>query len=127
MTVPLDVRNDIRSMDADGVPRAEIAKRLRVSRNTVAKYADMEDMSPEPPLPERRRRPALEGHETWVESVLEADLGAPRKQRHTAKRVFDRLVCVLSISFERKSHLVLSRFRIGAQGPSAPRRPSGRA
>ena len=46
MTVPLDVRNDIRSMDADGVPRAEIAKRLRVSRNTVAKYADMEDMSP---------------------------------------------------------------------------------
>ena len=92
MTVPLDVRNDIRSMDADGVPRAEIAKRLRVSRNTVAKYADMEDMSPEPPLPERRRRPALEGHETWVESVLEADLGAPRKQRHTAKRVFDRLV-----------------------------------
>ena len=92
MTVPLDVRNDIRSMDADGVPRAEIAKRLRVSRNIVAKYADMEDMSPEPPLPERRRRPALEGHETWVESVLEADLGAPRKQRHTAKRVFDRLV-----------------------------------
>ena len=92
MTVPLDVRNDIRSMDADGVPRAEIAKRLRVSRNTVAKYAGMEDMSPEPPLPERRRRPALEGHETWVESVLEADLGAPRKQRRTAKRVFDRLV-----------------------------------
>ena len=92
MTVPLDVRNDIRSMDADGVPRAEIAKRLRVSRNTVAKYADMEDMSPEPLLPERRRRPALEGHETWVESVPEADLGAPRKQRHTAKRVFDRLV-----------------------------------
>ena len=92
MTVPLDVRNDIRSMDADGVPRAEIAKRLRVSHNTVAKYADMEDMSPEPPLPERRRRPALEGHEAWVESVLEADLGAPRKQRHTAKRIFDRLV-----------------------------------
>ncbi len=69
-----------------------LAKRLRVSRNTVAKYADMEDMSPEPPLPERRRRPALEGHEAWVESVPGAGLGAPRKQRHTAKRVFDRLV-----------------------------------
>lgn len=63
-----------------------------MSRNTFAKYADMEDMSAEPPLPERRRRPALEGHEAWVESVLETDLGAPRKQRHTAKRVFDRLV-----------------------------------
>lgn len=44
MTVPLDVMNDIRSMDAGGVPRAEIARRLGVSRNTVAKHADMEDM-----------------------------------------------------------------------------------
>ena len=41
MTVPLDMRNDIRAMDADGVARAEIARRLHVSRNTVAKYADM--------------------------------------------------------------------------------------
>ena len=92
MTVPLDTRNDIRSMDADGVPRAEIARRLRVSRNTVAKYADMEDMSPAAPVPARRERPALGEHAGWVESVLEADLGAPRKQRHTARRIYDRLV-----------------------------------
>ena len=92
MTVPLDMRNDIRAMDADGVARAEIARRLHVSRNTVAKYADMEDMSPVAPVPAGRRRPALEGHEGWLESVLEADLSAPRKQRHTARRVFDRLV-----------------------------------
>ena len=92
MTVPLDVMNDIRSMDAGGVPRAEIARRLGVSRNTVAKYADMEDMSPAAPEPAPRSRPALAGHEAWVESVLESDLGAPRKQRHTAKRVYDRLV-----------------------------------
>lgn len=43
--MPLDIRNDIRSMDADGVSRSEIARRLHVSRNTVSKYADMEDMS----------------------------------------------------------------------------------
>lgn len=92
MTVPLDVRNDIRSMDADGVPRAEIARRLHVSRNTVAKYADMEDMSPAAPVPVRRGRPALGDDAGWAESVLEADLGAPRKQRHTAKRIYDRLV-----------------------------------
>lgn len=48
MTVPLDMRNDIRSMDADGVPNAEIARRIHASRNAVAKYADMEDMSPAP-------------------------------------------------------------------------------
>ena len=92
MTVPLDTRNDIRSMDAEGLPRAEIARRLHLSRGTVAKYADMEDLSPAPPVPEPRPHPALEGHAGWVDAVLEADLGAPRKQRHTAKRIYDRLV-----------------------------------
>ena len=77
MTVPLDMMNDIRSMDAGGVPRAEIARRLGASRNTVAKYADGEDMSPAAPAPAPRSRPALAGHEAWVESVLESDLGAP--------------------------------------------------
>ncbi len=92
MTVPLDVRNDIRSMDAEGVPRAEIARRLHLSRNTVARYADMADMSPEPPVPADRPHPAIGPHAGWIDDLLEADLGAPRKQRHTAKRIYDRLV-----------------------------------
>lgn len=75
MTVPLDTVNDIRSMDAAGRSRSEIARVLHVSRNTVAKYADMEDMSPAAPMPQRRGRPALEGNEEWVIGVLEADLG----------------------------------------------------
>lgn len=75
MTVPLDTVNDIRSMDAAGRSRSEIARMLHVSRNTVAKYADMEDMSPAAPMPQRRGRPALEGNEEWVAGVLEADLG----------------------------------------------------
>ncbi|WP_417574064.1 ATP-binding protein, partial [Parolsenella catena] len=52
----------------------------------------MEDMSPAAPMPQRRDRAALEGSEEWVAGVLEADLGAPRKQRHTARRIYDRLV-----------------------------------
>jgi len=52
---PLDMRNDIRSMDADGVPSAEIARRPHASRNAVVEHADMEDMSPAPPLPAERR------------------------------------------------------------------------
>ena len=92
MTVPLDTRQSIREMDAGGVPRAEIARALGVSRNTVAKYADMEDMSPAAPVAPRRPHPATDDHAAWIESVLEADLGAPRKQRHTARRIYDRLV-----------------------------------
>lgn len=79
-------------MDAAGRSRSEIARALRVSRNTVAKYANMEDMPPAAPMPQRRGRPALEGNEEWVAGVLEADLGAPGKQRHTARRIYDRLV-----------------------------------
>ena len=41
MTVPLGTVNDMRSMDAAGRSRSEAARVLRVSRNTVAKYADM--------------------------------------------------------------------------------------
>ena len=98
MTVPLDTVNDIRSMDAAGRSRSEIARMLHVSRNTVAKYADMEDMSPAAPMPRRRGRPALEGNEEWVAGVLEADLGAPRKQRHTARRLYERFVRELRLA-----------------------------
>lgn len=94
MVVPLDDVNDIRAMDAAGVPRAEIARRLGLSRNTFAKYADMvADMSPAAPEARARRRRALSREDAaWVDAVLVADLGAPRKQRHSARRIYDRLV-----------------------------------
>lgn len=92
MTVPLDMQQDIREMDAWGVPRAEISRRLGVSRNTVAKYADMGDMSPSAPVGGGRPHPATDAYAGWLDALLEADRGAPRKQRHTAKRIFDRLV-----------------------------------
>ena len=92
MTVSLDEQEDIRRMDRDGVPRSRIARELGVSRNTVAKYADMRDMSPEPPLARRRARPATDGLSRRVDAILEADLSVPGKQRHTAKRACDRAV-----------------------------------
>ncbi len=79
-------------MDGDGAPRSRIARELGVSGNTVAKYADMRDMSPEPPLARRRARPATGGLARRIDAIPEADLSAPGKQRHTAKRVCDRAV-----------------------------------
>jgi len=37
------------------------------------------------------RRPKLDAFVSTIEHWLEEDLKVPRKQRHTAKRVFDRL------------------------------------
>ena len=116
MTVPLDTVNDIRSMDAAGRSRSEAARMLRVSRNTVAKYAGMEDMSPAAPMPRRRGRPAPEGNEEWVAGALEADLGAPRKQRHAARRIYDRLVAECGYAGSYSTVQRLARAAAGGEG-----------
>jgi transposase len=43
-------------------------------------------------LSEVRRKPKLGEHLEWIEAVLESDKAMPRKQRHTASRLFERLV-----------------------------------
>ena len=62
-----------------------------MARDTVAKYAGREDCSPGP---ERSvSRPSkLDPFRATVDGWLQADRFMPRKQRHTAKRVYDRLV-----------------------------------
>lgn len=61
-----------------------------MDRATVAKYADMDDMTPKPPM-DRRRGSKIDPYAALVDGWLEADRMLPRKQRHTAKRVHDRL------------------------------------
>ena len=71
MTVPLSTRQAIGELDAGGTSRAQMARDLHVSRNTVRKYADMEDMSPAAPV-SARPHPATDADAAWVGSVLEA-------------------------------------------------------
>ncbi|MCI1748699.1 MAG: hypothetical protein LKI24_11805 [Acidipropionibacterium sp.] len=93
MTVTKKVQTQIRQLDAAGVPGREIARRLAVSRDSVAKYANLEDCSPQPPRPIRHPRASvIAPFADVIDHWLTADRGHPRKQRHTAKRVFDRLV-----------------------------------
>lgn len=61
-----------------------------MDRATVAKYADMDDMTPKPPM-DRRRGSKIDPYAALVDEWLEVDRMLPRKQRHTAKRVHDRL------------------------------------
>ena len=91
MTVPTPIRQRIRILDARGVSWRRISKEVGVPRQTVRKYAQLEDCSPEPPA-----RPAavskLDPYKPLIGKWLEADRFMPRKQRHTARRVYDRLV-----------------------------------
>lgn len=80
----------IRTLDADGVPGRKIAAELRISRNTVAKYVNQVDFSPTPPAVQVTSR--VDAYANIVEEWLLDDLRQPRKQRHTGRRVYDRLV-----------------------------------
>jgi transposase len=92
MTVPMSVQEDIRRLDAQGVPGREIARRLGVSRDSVAKYAGLQDCSPRPVVAHvRPGGSVLTGFAGIIDGWLTDDARRPRKQRHTAKRVFDRL------------------------------------
>lgn len=94
MTVPMPIIEDIRRLDREGMSGRQIACRLGVSRDSVAKYLAVEDFSP--PVPARPRRNArlvmTEQVCAFIAGILEEDRGTPRKQRHTAKRIYERLV-----------------------------------
>lgn len=91
MTKPVSIQQRIRILDAQGVSWREIARRIGVSRDTVRKYATMEDRSPKPAAG-KGRRSLIDAHSGTVDSWLSADRLMPRKQRHTARRVYARLV-----------------------------------
>jgi len=80
----------IRTMHREGHNITEIAEALKLSRPTVRKYLGMDDFSQ--PVPQEARRPSkLDPYKGTVMEWLEADRKVWRKQRHTAKRVFERL------------------------------------
>lgn len=89
--MPRSTQECIRELRIRGKSQREVAASLGVSRNTVAKY-EAADLSPRPPVRPVPSSPTMAPYADVVAGWLEADAGAPRKQRHTARRVFDRLV-----------------------------------
>lgn len=80
----------IRQRFAAGDSIRKIAREEKVSRETVKKYIEKDDFSPKPPV--ACRRPSmLDSHKGFVDAVLESDKGNWHKQRHTAKKIFERL------------------------------------
>lgn len=70
---------------------SDIAKKLGCDWRTVRKYVDKEDFNLDPPKPEAEPVSKLNKFKPDIDKWLISDKGAPRKQRHTAKRVYRRL------------------------------------
>jgi transposase len=81
------IRRDRR---VDGLSIRALADRHGVHRRTIRQALDNAD-----PLPRKtpvRRSARLESLKKLIDEMLRGDLDAPRKQRHTARRVLARLV-----------------------------------
>ena len=72
---------------------SQIASALHLDWKTVQKYVDMTDFNESAPKLAKDQRvcPKLDPFKTIIDNWLLEDKQAPRKQRHTAKRVFNRL------------------------------------
>jgi transposase len=80
-----------RDRDREGLSIRALAERHGVHRRAVRQAL----LSPLPPGKRTavgRPAPKLGGYRGLIDGWLEADLDAPRKQRHTAKRIWARLV-----------------------------------
>jgi hypothetical protein len=79
-----------RAVLVDGVSQRAVASEFGISRKSVRKMVSFS----EPPGYRREQpatRPKLDGFVGVIDAILEEDKTRPDKQRHTAKRVFDRL------------------------------------
>ena len=70
----------------------EIARITETSFPTVKKYASQDDWNDKtPPAPDAEKYPVLGKYIPAIDRILEEDKRAPRKQRHTAQRIYTRL------------------------------------
>lgn len=80
----------IRQMRMQGLSVSEIAKRMDISRDTVYKYLEKEDLSSSMPI-HAARVSVMDQYRGLIESWLDEDERNWRKQRHTAHRIWVRL------------------------------------
>ena len=74
----------------DGLSQREAARRFGIDRGTVAKMLK-HSVPPGYTRVMPVRRPKLAEHTGFIDQILDEDETAPRKQRHTARRIFERL------------------------------------
>ena len=87
----MDDINYIRKMDQyEDVSLREISRRTGKHYKTVKKYIEIEDFN-EIHKPVQPQFSLLDPLKPIIDKWLEMDIKVPRKQRHTVKRIYDRL------------------------------------
>ena len=79
-----------RSVLTDKMSKRKACKKYKIHWDTLEKIL----AAPEPPKKRRRterKKPVLGSYLPVIHGILEADKDASKKQRHTAKRIFERL------------------------------------
>src|SRR5262249_22909599 len=75
----------------DGKSQRAVSQELGIARNTISKLLK----DPDPPryhLTKAKEKPVLGDYQEIIQTWLAEDEASPRKQQHTAKRIYDRLV-----------------------------------
>ena len=81
----------------DGMSAREAARYFNKDRKTIAKMLRHE-LPPGYQRSEPPRRPTLDGFVGVIDEILRTDRALIKKQRHTAKRIFERLrVCATNV------------------------------
>ena len=82
----------IKQRSGEGWSIRKIARQAEVSRQTVRRVLVAPAEPPRYHLSAPRPQPVVGPFLPVIEKILESDKDAPRKQRHTARRVYERLV-----------------------------------
>lgn len=88
--------------EEEGCTISEIAKRLNINWRTANKYADEEISYQERPT-RKRKSPVMGPYMEIVDAWLEEDLRMPRKQRRTAKAIYNQLKANTDFNGSRRS------------------------
>jgi hypothetical protein len=89
-TSKVDLFAAIRRDSHAGMSGRTIAQKYQVSRRTVRAALTSAWPQPRKPMPPRASK--LDPFKPVIDDMLRVDLDAPRKQRHTVKRIYDRLI-----------------------------------
>lgn len=93
MVITMQDYDEIRRRYNSGESQRHIAKTLGISRNTVKKYCEGNAVPWERKTPERVSTVLTEDTVNFIQNCLEEDANEHlKKQNHTAKRIYDRLV-----------------------------------